>query len=468
METISGSILFLAIFWLVFFWNHLKDWRQATGELLAHHFPHWTWLGKGGFLRDNIYYLYPGHIPFLSSFYPLHYLTARLGKGLGLNSKFRLLNITVLSHYFLCSFLSLLALNQWFDIRTSLFGALTLTYMATNIKLHNPCIAYTVAWIPGMFIKGWFGGLSLGMALLSGYYPTLIYILPFALCFQPSIIFGFLIGLPQLIPFLFYYPNSIRWKQKPDNTIGNVPAWRFSNLLGIKWDYPVKGLGHLETEMYLGLVPLFFIFNLDWFWIPVLFFAFLANGKISPPFRNSCRFLYPMSIFLVLLSLRGSNIENMPLNQYYSILIIQIFCLWMNNRNLYPMTYQELPIKPSKAFNTELTRYLENNLKGHVSGLPFPLYAGYINNFKTCFYTGGMMSKETARVRGITNLNGQSAHDWFLTQDYSDPIIQFAYRPTFIPNDWKETPIKGLYRNVKFCSGDAIVDVKHDRHDLSS
>ena len=117
------------------------------------------------------------------------------------------------------------------------------------------------------------------------------------------------------------------------------------------------------------------------------------------------------------------------------------------------MLYSEYPVDLRTAFDTPLTRYLNRKLGGWmVSGLPFPLSTGYIHGFKTCGYTGGMMLKKMAKVRNITNPNGESAHDWFISHEDAPGSLKFAFRPlddTF-QIKWRKSPIKGLYEHVGF------------------
>ena len=434
MDAISRNVLLLAIWWVAFFWNHFGD-RQQTGELVSNHFPHWKWLGKKFRIKDGIYYLYPGALPFLSTFYPPHFLSAK-------TQSFKVLNVVCLLHYFFGSVLSFFLFMKWFSPEVALFGSLTVTYMASSIKLHNPCIMYTLAWLPGCLMGGWFGAFSFGMAILGGYWPTLIYFLPFICFLSPISLVGCVIGLPQIYHFARYYKDSIRYKSKCDKRIGSVPWWRYLNLLGFEWHFPVRGLLYLESEMYLGLIPLFFM---GWHGLVTIgVYIIVTSGMVSPPFRHSCRLLHTMGWAVTFFACQGLT-GNIGL-----LIAIQAYCLW-RNRDLYPMhPFSEHPVDIKTAFDNPLTRYLQRHSGELVSGLPFPLSTGYTHEFKTCGYTGGMMLKKMAKLRNVTNPNGESAHDWFRLREDAPRSTIFCFRPLddTSKKGWRKTPVKGLFKHV--------------------
>ena len=238
MEELSGSlflmakilIALLAYHALFFRRQYLEPFRNSTGELLSTHFPHWLWIGRRiadleSWFKDEIYYYNSAGIPFLSCFYPLHLVSAFLGSFMTTDNAFKLLHYLILSHYILMSVLAYTMFHQWWSEAVSLFGAITLTYMAASQRIQNPCIAYTMAWIPGCFIEGPIGSLSLGLTILGGYWPVLAYMIPWITLNNPGCLRGIIIGLPQIIPFLLYWPKSIRHKQVFPLSFGKVPLW---------------------------------------------------------------------------------------------------------------------------------------------------------------------------------------------------------------------------------------------------
>jgi hypothetical protein len=116
-----------------------------------------------------------------------------------------------------------------------------------------------------------------------------------------------------------------------------------------------------------------------------------------------------------------------------------------------PRPFSELTKKPSLAFNNRLTRYLEKHLENYrISGLPYPLFTGHINRFRTLGYSGGMQLKLMAKFRNDTNPNGNGSHDWFKDNDYDERLTSYRVRFSFSRkklDKWMPTPIKHLYRN---------------------
>ncbi len=240
---------------MLFFWKFLwNPYLLSTSELLSKHFAHWIFLGrelrKGNFPYKDDYFVYPACIPFLSMFYPPHLISAWLGSFFKLDRSFCILVWIELLHYLVCSFTSFAMFSQWYPADVALFGAITLTYMAYSIKLINPCIPYTIAWIPGMFIHSHMGWISCFMALLGGYYPILVYIFPFAVFSNPICAFCVIPGMIQLVPMLLYWPRSVRHKTKISRKFGSVPIWRFLDLLIPGYIGQISGLFHPESIMF--------------------------------------------------------------------------------------------------------------------------------------------------------------------------------------------------------------------------
>src|ERR1700690_853851 len=92
-----------------------------------------------------------------------------------------------------------------------------------------------------------------------------------------------------------------------------------------------------------------------------------------------------------------SGLHNLRLtnNTLICLCLIQTFDLLWHNWNLIPTRpYSELYNRPSLAFRGSLARFLEENLgQDRVSGLPYPLFTGHINELRTLGYCGGMQLK---------------------------------------------------------------------------
>jgi len=149
---------------------------------------------------------------------------------------------------------------------------------------------------------------------------------------------------------------------------------------------------------------------------------------------------------------------NLISTEVYSVLLILqcVDLLSNHSRLVHYEPFVENGSKPSKQFDTPLTRYLYKVRKfGKVNNLPHPLFCGHITGIKGLGYCGGSMQIEDAERRGITNMNGDGrAHDWF--QYRGDGIrldeegIAFTYQPdlkTLNAGKWWPTTIKDLWGN---------------------
>ena len=337
-------IFFLTVWHFAFFWNFYENPNLlATSEVLSNYYPFWTWLGRQlkRFripLVDNIYYRYPSCIPFLSVFYPPYFLTS-------LFSSFRLYSILILSHYLLGSYLAFIMLSQYVCDPVALFGAISLVYNAYNIKLQTPCFSFTSCWIMGILLPFPYGAICFGMAILGGYWPILITMLPITLL-NPSCMWGVILGIPQIIPFLWYFPKSIRAVQKPDRNYGKMPIWRFF----VRTTFPSNGVHYPELVFGVGLCSFLWIKTISIWWLFALI-GFLGTQGYPLVARIPSRFLYLLGFSLIMASL-------MPLNAYYSHLLwtvvvtTQVFLLWPN-RGIYPhFPYSQWWRKPDMSIYT--------------------------------------------------------------------------------------------------------------------
>ena len=445
--------------------------RLDRSELLSTFFPTWIWQGrqwaKGKVPKYDPYYWINAHAhPVISTYYPFQISTSILSTKLSLNNSFLLLTSSIFMHYSFCFYGWYIIFHGWSSAWCSIFGAITLTFSAYNWK-QQPCSQYTFAWFPWLLTgiatnNILLTSISFGMILLAGYYPigiqaTLIAVGASVLWDTPLtwVPIGLVIGLPQLVPFLRYLPKTIRTKAVSDK--GKVPWWHFASLIFPKaFRFNVNGVGHWEMSYYIGLIPLLTI----WYtrsravWL-VAFAALLmlgVCGKLLP--RIPARFSYTFQFALIWCAVTGLANMHLPDHVVAVLCLIQAFDLWHNNSPLlvnHP--YAELYQKPSWAFNTKLTRFLESNLgDARVSGLPYPLFTGHINKLKTIGYCGGMQLKLMAKWRHDDSPDGSGQHDFFKGDGNTDGlrIARVKYAWTSKKLGWPSTGVRHLYSNPAF------------------
>lgn len=450
MYELAGlPIYFLIAYNLLFFYKiWLNPFTISRSELLSTFYPSWLYIGQkireGKSWRYEPYYWLNFHAhPVLSSYYPPHIITSYIASFLSLDSAFSLLSRTILVHFVFTSIGWYLTVSTWASPTVALFGAITLTYSAYNIK-QQPCTVYTISWfswlIYGITIQNLaISSISCGMVLLSGYYPIGIQMLllsflasllwwgPLSLLWIPI---GVLIGLPQIIPFIKYIPKTIRVKSNEKVDVG-----------------------YWEKTWYPGLSALFLAFySTSRIWPLLIISLLLSLGLFSKYLpRISYRWLFTVQFCLGWMALSG--LTRVEASLVPLILFLQAFDLYWHNSRLIPtLPFSELPKKPSWAFYNPLARYLSNSLGEHrVSGLPYPLFTGIINKFRTLGYSGGMQLSLMAKFRNDTSANGSGAHDWFKLKNDGEDVdryrVKFAYTRKGI--DWLPTPIKYLYENPR-------------------
>lgn len=333
-------------------------------ELRAGRFP----------FKDDIYYRYPGCIPFLSTFYPPNLLTAWLGCTLPIDTAFRLFTWLILSHSLLGSIVAWFAFCRIAGPLSAAFGALTLTYAAYNIKPQTPASAFTICWFPGVLLGGIPGGICLGMSLLGGYYPPIIYVLPVMMVLCPgAVVTGLLLGLPQIIPFLWYYRRSIRMGQTLDRNWGRIPFRKFIDLiLPHESTAPTNGVHYPEVAMYMGVIPFFFVWHWSWWWIAIVFSLLVCFGFLKPIQRIPARSLYLLTFSVAAL------LPQVPIE----VLFLQALLL-LSNASIYPsFPFSQWYNRPSRLY----ARYSDPDA--------WPLFSGYLTGRKTRGYVGGFSLKD--------------------------------------------------------------------------
>ena len=438
--------------------------RLARSELLSTFFPTWIWQGRQWAKwripkYDKYYWLSAYSHPVISTYYAPHAIIGFIGSKISLDGAFNLLVWNMLMHMSFSFFgwyclVNISTSSNWI----ALLGAITFTLAGYNWK-QQPCFQYTVAWFPWILYglathNQWLAGISLGMLLLAGYYPIGLQIIAIAIgaaiCWGAHLWFvpiGVLIGLPQIIPFIRYLPKTIRTKKV--SGIGKVPWWQFGSLIFPKaYRFSVNGVGYWEMSYYIGLIPLFTLWctRSMAIWLTMLSILLMLGicGKYLP--RIPARFSYAFQFGLIWCAVDGLNRMNLPNTVLVLLCLIQAYDLWKNNSPLlvnHP--YAELYNKPSRAFNTRLTRFLEANLGDYrVSGLPYPLFTGHINRLKTLGYSGGMQLKLMAKWRHDDSSDGSGQHDFFKGGGNPDDLkrsrVKYAY--TTQRTNWVHTEIK--------------------------
>lgn len=360
---------YLIIYWLIFWQKFLRNpYLLSTSEIASTYFPFWRWMGKHWSIKDKIYYKYPGCIPFLSMWYFPSYIVSKTTKHLSIDVAYRCYIYFILSHYLIASLLAYKVMG--------LFGALTLTYAGYCIKPQTPSFVYSIAWMPGILLGGSVGAFCLGMTLLSGYWPIQVYFLPVALFLHPETAWGFLIALPQIIAFLWYWPKSVRSGEKVDRNFGRLPIWKLkdlfwtSNSVGL-----VNGVHYPEVEMYMGISVLF-IWKASFLLLPLAIFLLVCLGYFPGIQRIPSRTLYVITFLIALVisevSYKGKIAD--------FLVVLQSFFLYRNSF-IYPsFPFSQWWDKPSKLYSSSMNG-------------TWPNVTGYLINQSISSYKGAFSLK---------------------------------------------------------------------------
>lgn len=346
----------------------LNPFRLCTAETASTFFPHWIWMGRKWRITDEIYYKYPACIPFLSMWYPPSYIASKIAKFLTLDAAFRFYAYFILLHYLLASILAYKVMG--------LFGAITFTYAGYCVKPQQPCIPFTLAWMPGMLLGGPAGALSFGMAILGGYWPILIYFAPVAALVNPSCLWGLLIGLPQIIPFLWYWPKSVRHKQNADRGFGRLPWQKLKDLFIPTQSRGItNGVQFPEVEMCMGIAILF-VWKASWWWGPLIYSILVCIGWFPQAQRISARALILASFCVAYISCK--RIHEISLDSYLgnALILIQSLAL-LRNSSIYPsFPFSQWWDRPSRLYSKRPKSY------------NWPFLTGYLENRRISEYQG--------------------------------------------------------------------------------
>lgn len=361
-------ILALIGYHFLFFQKFYRNpFLLSTSEIASTYFPFWISMGRKWKPKDDIYYGYPACIPFLSMWYWPNVLFSYISKFLCIDNAFTLYTWLILGHYLLASIIAYKVLG--------LFGAITLTYAAYCIKPQTPSFVYTMCWMPGMLIKGWFGAFfCCFMAITGGYWPILVYFLPIAGIINPLCMLGSIPALCQIIPFVWYWPKSIRSGEKADKNFGRLPWWKLMDLfIPAKNTAPTNDAHYPEVEMYMGIAILF-IWQVSWWWILFGLCVLIICGILPSIQRIPCRAIYLLTFLLAAMS-KTNLIPNY-------IVLLQMYFL-LRNSSIYPsFPFSQWWKRPSELYH-----------KAKLDGT-WPNVTGYLSNIRISSYKGAFRMKE--------------------------------------------------------------------------
>ena len=410
--------------------------RFATSELLSTFFPTWLWQGKQ-WLKGKVpsydpYYWGNAHAhPVLSTYYPPAIALSYISSLVKIDTAFHCLVSSLFLHY--C-----LAFCGWFILIRNFsgnwcidaFGAFTITFGAYALK-QQPCIIYTLAWFPlTLYQDPVLSALALGMMLLAGYYPFSIYLIPISVVAhilwysEAWLLMGIIIGLPQIVPFLCHLPKTIK-------------------RLDDKCQSP-----EVERRFYVGVIPILLLpFSTSRIWPITLLSCLFSLGLFKSFFpRVHERWLIVIQFGIGWMSVSALNNLNLNHQTLYLLVVLHAFDIFWHNRECLPPTpYYELWQKPSRVFNSKLTRFLESNLGDYkVSGLPHPIFTGHINEIKTIGYCGSMQTNK------MWSWRKSYRHDPFIDGVAQHDLNKYRIKYAFSykrPSKWSKTIIRHLYRN---------------------
>lgn len=463
-------VLILITFWLLFFRRFFENpYHYATGEHVSNYFPYWRWMGqqirKGkGWFKDDNYYFNSGGIPFLGAWYPPNMFLAFVGNFLSVDRSFILYTFSLFVHYLAGSIFAFALFSQWADPWIALIATLSLTYGMKGINL-NGALTFTWNWIPVILYflsqgNSLVAGLCTVMMFSAGYTTMLVYTFPLFLffAFRDCNVFIYTLPLvlcvPQLLHTFRHMRKTVRTKTSYEQrAIGSVPPWHFISFL-IPLRFNMNGVNWHEMSYGIGRIGfLMACFCTEWrLWALLGLGLYLMLGKyIKAPvvLRVPVKWSYITTIALAYMISLFPDI--LPTKALIILFLLHAWDILIQHSPLLTANC-EGPKKPSEAFNTELTTYLDEHLgTARVSGLPFPLYCGYINGYKTLGYTGGSCLSDMAKFFKFDS-NGSPYHDWFDFRDddkfATDYGVRFAYTKHKVnPVNWKKTQIKHLYIN---------------------
>jgi len=460
---------FLILYWLLSFSRlFAAPYSYATGEHLENYFSYWRYTGEQirklkGWFRDDLYYYEPGAIPFLSAWYLPHIISSFCGSFLSLNHSFILYTGQLLLHYLFASFFAYnLFLLLGYTPVLSFMCATALTYATRFLNL-NGALAYTPCWLAftlwaiasGMPIVA---GLGFFMMFSAGYTTMFLYFMPvigfFALSMGTEAIITFIatssvLIAPQALYTASYYKKTVRKETTYEQrAIGSVHPFGVLGLF-IPININYNSVLFVEYTFRVGrVVAIAALLSRNGFlWGCAIICVYLMLGKYvrAPVFlRIPAKWSYVLSIVIVFMAADFlSGVSSSHLGVLCFLQCLDTIYTHPSIMFIWPFT--EYPVPPNKAFSSKLATY---KFGGRVSGLPWPLRAGYVNGIKTLGYKGGSCLASVAKFFNFDS-NGSPYHDWFLLKDSEEGIeeydVRFAYTRFQVSDKWKRTSIRHLY-----------------------
>jgi len=468
------------IYFVAFWWQVIKNpFSIATAESIDHDFPIMVHSGrawrKGKIPEDKVFFRHLTGIK-TGVFYPPNILGSWLSSFGGLDYAWKIYVTNVLLHHWatvLCAFL------LFGGGLVGLFGAIAWGFMSYHIK-STLWYAQTFTWITATILalehnQFWLAGICLGMLILSGHAPFVLYF-SYALvgwglmtgkATYLTLLVGFLIGLPQIIPYYRYQKLNIsaKYTAQEKTEIGSLPGWAFLFMfLPIRLRAYVGKIGHEEWCFYVGPLIMFFaLFGKGscWllFWLSIMLslgggvYVLFSKFLIRMPYRIG----YFTALATVVLGVDGLRtcIQIFQLNnQHLALLCVLLgITMWFSRDFILLEPFNGYGERPSKTFKTPLLEFLEANSGGHkVNNLPFPVYAGLINRLNVLPYTGGNHDVSVGNFLKVPKL-GHAPYDWFYWNEDSDIVDMYdigwhvGYKPSDDPK-WMKVPCqKALWVN---------------------
>lgn len=223
------------------------------------------------------------------------------------------------------------------------------------------------------------------MSLFGGYYPILVYLLPFVALVAPwTVLCGFLLAIPQVLPFLGYFRKSVRHKAKNSRYLGKIP-WKklIEFALPIQGYVPVNGVHYPEMAMYMGFLPFCFIwFSHSRFWFVLIIGLLFVVGILPAIQRIPARTLFAVTVSVAILSTDGLSRLSFSSTYLGVILFLQAYLLF-HNRNIYPsFPFSQWWDKPSLLYAKSRK----------ANGWPFA--TGYLEGRRISEYRGAFRIRE--------------------------------------------------------------------------
>lgn len=317
----------LFLIWLTFFCQPIffNRFMYSTADLLNEDYSIITFIGNE--LRA---FRFPVHDPYLlgnsfigvawsAVFYPLTLPFAYVESYLSLDARMYVLELYSLFHIFIASLtMDYLLKTLKLSPIVRIFGAITFAYcsfliIATTSLTHIQSVCF-LPLVVALFLsnRAVGGAIALSLMVLGGHPTEALYWLEIALfwalftkrtkTYLKTALLTFLICLPQIIPTLIHYSQSVRVNAsfKDLTTLGSVPPFYWLTLFiphlfggtgGVfEWGALIGVWRSSVMFCYMGLIPIcLFIYAIKhyrWYYKPWIILTIvsmlMAMGKYSP------------------------------------------------------------------------------------------------------------------------------------------------------------------------------------------